>query len=179
MTETARLYGGCLYELAAEEALTKQLLKELAMLSRIFSENPDYLRLLSEPSLPKAERLALLDSALTNQVHAYLLNFLKLLGENGILREFYDCARQFRTRYCKEAGLTEAVVTSAVPLTKEQAAALTHKLQSLTGKTIFLTQKTDSRLIGGLKAELDGECFDGTTASRLLTLRKKFTEIIV
>lgn len=178
MTETARLYGGSLYELAAEEALTEQFQEELSMLSRIFKENPDYLRLLSEPSLPKAERFALLDSALKEQVHDYLLNFLKLLCENGGLRDFFDCIREFRTRFCKDAGLADAIVTSAVPLTEEQTATLTKKLQSLTGKTILLTQKTDRRVIGGLRVELDGKCLDGTTASQLLTLRKKLTEII-
>lgn len=179
MTGTAKLYGGSLYELAAEEGLTRQLQEELTVLCRILKENPDYLRLLSEPSLPKAERLTLLDRAFTNQVHPYLLNFLKLLCENGSLREFSGCAREFQTRYCKEAGLAEAVVTSAVPLTEEQAAALTKKLQTLTGKTIFLTQKTDRRVIGGLKVELDGERLDGTAANQLFTLRKKITEIIV
>lgn len=147
------------------------------MLCRIFKENPDYLRLLAEPSLPKTERFSLLDIALKEQVHDYLLNFLKLLCENGSLKDFPACTQEFRTRFCKDAGLADVIVTSAVPLTEEQTAALTKKLQSLTGKTILLTQKTDSRVIGGLRVELGGECLDGTTSSQLLTLRKKLTEI--
>lgn len=179
MTENARRYGGSLYELAAEESITEQLQEELSIIGQIFRENPDYIRLLSEPSIPKAERLSLLDAAFQNQIHSYLLNFLKLLCENGTLRELPSCIREFRTRFLKDSGILEAIVTSAVPLTKEQTAALTARLQSLTNQTILLTQKIDSRTIGGLKVEFGGEHLDGTAANRLLSLRKRITEIIV
>ena len=46
-------------------------------------------------------------------------------------------------------------------------------------KTIVLTQKVDESLLGGLRVELEGKQLDGTAQARLLSLRKKITEIIV
>ena len=46
-------------------------------------------------------------------------------------------------------------------------------------KTIILTQKTDSRVMGGLKVELEGRELDGTVEGRLTGLRKKVSEIIM
>ena len=87
MTETARMYGGSLYDLAAEEGLEARILGELDEAVALFKANPDYLHLLSIPSIPKKERCALLDEAFRGQVHLYVLNFMKLLCEKGALRE--------------------------------------------------------------------------------------------
>ena len=92
MTETARMYGGSLYDLAAEEGLEARILGELDEAVALFKANPDYLHLLSTPSIPKKERCGLLDEALRDQVHLYVLNFLKILCEKGTLRELSGCA---------------------------------------------------------------------------------------
>ena len=53
MTEIARMYGGSLYDLAAEEGLETRILGELEEVNALFNANPDYLQLLSIPSIPK------------------------------------------------------------------------------------------------------------------------------
>ena len=179
MTKTARLYGGSLYELAAEENLAETIMGEMEEVEKIFKENPDYLRLLGEPSIPKAERVSLLDKAFGGQIELYLMNFLKLLCENGTLGEFGGCRREMIRRYNEDNNIAEAVVTSAVPHSGEQTEALKRKLESLSHKTIILTQKTDSRVMGGLKVELEGRELDGTVEGRLTGLRKKVSEIIM
>ncbi|MEY8338661.1 ATP synthase F1 subunit delta [Lachnospiraceae bacterium 62-35] len=179
MTRTAKLYGGSLYDLAADEKLTEALMEEMEEIRRIFRENPDYLRLLGEPSIPKAERVSLLDKAFEGQIEPYLLNFLKLLCENSMLREFGDCCGEFKKRYNEDNNIAEAVVTSAVALTEEQAAALKERLENLSQRTIVLTQKKDSRVLGGLKVELEGKQLDGSVEGRLAVLRKQVSEITV
>lgn len=56
MTQTARVYGGSLYDLAAEEQLTEQIHEQMKEIRRIFCENPQYVSLLGQPSIPKKER---------------------------------------------------------------------------------------------------------------------------
>ena len=48
MTETARVYGGSLYELAQEEHLEEEILSEMKEIRALFRENPEYPRLLSD-----------------------------------------------------------------------------------------------------------------------------------
>lgn len=179
MTQTARLYGGSMYELAAEEQLTDVILGQMQEVRRLFQENPDYVRLLGEPSIPKKERNALLDTAFAGQTEKYLLNFLKLLCERGLLGEFGGCCDEFTRRYNGDHGIAQAVVTSAVALTDAQMAALTEKLQKLSGKKISLTQKRDASVMAGLKVELEGKLLDGTVQGRLSGLSRKLNEIIV
>ena len=90
MTELAREYGDGLYALAAEEHIADDVLQQLQALKASFRENPQFLKLLSNMALSKAERVGIIDAALRSQVHPYVLNFLKILCERGALNEF-DC----------------------------------------------------------------------------------------
>ena len=179
MTKTAELYGGSLYDLAVEENAAAAMMEELDGIRKIFKENPDYVRLLSEPSIPKAERLSLIDQAFDGQVHPYVNNFMKVLCKEGLIRELYGCIAQFRSRFYKDQNIAEATVTSAVPLSEKQISALQAKLEKMSGKTILLQQKVDAGVIGGLRVEVDGKQFDGTVENRISTVRRKVTEIIL
>ena len=177
MTETAKMYGGSLYDLAAEEGLETRILGELDEVQQLLKQNPDYLRLLSTPSIPKKERCGLLDEALRGQVHLYVLNFLKILCEKGTLRELSGCARAYRVRYNQAHGILEATATTAVAMTEQQAKALHAKLESLTGKTIDLKTKVDAKVLGGIRLDIEGTELDGTVQNRLASLRRDIAAV--
>ena len=177
MTETAKMYGGSLYDLAAEEGLEPRILRELDEVTGLLKANPDYLRLLSTPSIPKKERCGLLDEALRGQVHLYVLNFLKILCEKGTLRELPGCARAYRIRYNEAHGILEATATSAIPLTVQQTEALHDKLETLTGKTVDLQTKVDAKVLGGIRLDIEGTELDGTVQNRLAALRRNIASV--
>jgi F-type H+-transporting ATPase subunit delta len=137
MTETGKRYGTSLYELAAEEGLTERILAELDVAVNAMQE-PGYLRLLMTPSIPKKERCVLLDQAFA-QAHPYLVNFLKILCEAGILPELPACARAYRDRYNQDHNILEVTAVSAVALDESARSRLQEKLQRVTGKTITAT----------------------------------------
>lgn len=179
MTSDAGLYGQSLYDLAAQEHLTQELLDQLAQVQSIFRENPDYITLLSEPSIPKKERVDLVDKAFNGAVHPYLLNFMKILLENGLLRGFNACCNVFRSNYNRDNGIAEALVTSAVKLSDDQADQLRQKLEQVSGKKVLLTNRVDEQVLGGIRVELEGKLYDGTVAGRLDDLRKKVSSVVI
>lgn len=167
MTELAREYGEGLYALCAEEGLTEDVLPQLQTLKGIFREQPDFLRLLGNMSLAKQERVDILDRALRGQVHPYVLNFLKLLCERGALHEFAGCEAAYRESYNRDHAVVEATVTTREPLTAEQRDRLLQKLRGMTGKSVHLSEKTDSAVIGGVLLEMNGQRYDNTVRHRL------------
>ena len=171
MTQFAKLYGGSLFDLAAEEGADGAILDQLEECLSLLRENPDYLKLLSTPSLPKKERCGLLDQALRGSVHQYLLNFLKILCERGQLGQLSQCAAAYRQKYNQAHGIVEATAVSAVALTDDQALRLRQKLESVTGKQIRLRCKVDPAVLGGIRLDIDGTELDGTVQSRLSGLR--------
>lgn len=179
MTQTARVYGGSLYELAAEEALTDTIRVQMSDVQDLFRDNPDYLALLTEPSIAKEERTGLIETAFGSCAERYLVSFLKLLCEKGILREFEGCCEEYTRRYNADHNIAEAVVTSAVALTEEQTAALKAKLEKQTGKTIVLKQRVDPSVVAGLRVELEGKQLDGTVQGRMAGISRKLADVVL
>lgn len=170
MTELAKRYGGSLYELAAEENLTDELLQQLRTAVNSIEAEPQYLRLLSTPSVPKKERCALLDKAFEG-AHPYLASFLKLLCEEDLLGELPGCLRAYQDRYNVDHNILEVTAVSAIALTAPSREKLLAKLQKMTGKNIVLTETVDPSVLGGLRLDMDGTRLDGTVQRHLERLR--------
>lgn len=167
MTQTAQTYGESLYELARDEQLSSQLLEQLQMAVGLFRENPDYAKLLSSPSLPKAERCGILDESFRGRVHPYLLNFMKILVENGTIRQLPGCEEAYRSRYNADNGILEITAITAVALSAELEQRLRSRLEEQTGKTVRLTNRVDTDVMGGVRLEMSGKRLDGTIRNRL------------
>ena len=172
MTELAREYGDGLYALACEEHIADEVLQELHTLKSSFRENPQFLQLLGNMALGKAERVGILDAALRGQVHPYVLNFLKLLCERGALNEFGGCEEAYRRMYNADNRVMEAVVTTAVPLAEDKRQQLIDRLCSMTGRKIQLTEKIDPQVMGGVLLEMDGKRWDNTVRHRLQDIHR-------
>ncbi|MBR6003520.1 MAG: ATP synthase F1 subunit delta [Lachnospiraceae bacterium] len=179
MTEYARVYGDSLYDLASEEKLTDAILEQMQEVKEIFRENPEYITLLSEPSIKKEERTDLIDKAFGEDTEKYLVNFLKILCEKNILREYEGCVEEFTKRYNADHGIIEAVVTSAVALSSDRKKALKEKLEKVSGKKVSLVTKVNPAVIAGIKVELEGVEMDGSVQGRLGDISKKLSDTII
>jgi F-type H+-transporting ATPase subunit delta len=171
MTEVATTYGQALYDLARDEGLSQQLLPELSVLAQILQQEPGFAQLLSAPNIPMEERISVLDTSFRGKLHPYVLNFLKLLTEQGYMKHFDRCCRHFRQQYNKDNGIVTVTAYTAVPLNEELRGKLTNKLSTVTGKTIELECRIDPETLGGVRLDFDGKQVDGTVRRRLEDIR--------
>ena len=167
MSSVASVYGQALYDLARDEDCAGGVLHEMKTLALAFTDEPDFVRLVSTPGLPKAERLQILDDSFRDRVHPYVLNFMKILTEKGYMHSFCECADVYQKAYNEDHNILPVKVTSAQPLTSEQESRLRRKLSSLTGKQIELIGRIDPACIGGLRLDYDGKQVDDTISGRL------------
>lgn len=172
MTQVGSIYGQALYDLARSEKLDKEIFDELGVLVHCFTvEEPDFIRLLSTPSLTKQERCQILDDSFRGKVQPYLLNFLKILTEKGYMRHFKDCYTMFRECYYRDNGILLVEAVTAVPLSPDQLKRLTQKLSKITGKQIELRGRVDPDCLGGVRLDYDGKRLDDTVKHRLDAIR--------
>lgn len=167
MTQVGNVYGQALYSLAKDEKISGVVLEELQVLKKSFSDEPEFLRLLSAPNLSKEERCQILDDSLRGHVQPYVLNFLKILTERGYARQFFQCYETYESQYNEDHGILPVKAVTAIPLTKEQTEKLTKKLSGITGKTVMIENQVDADCIGGVRLDFDGKRLDDTVAHRL------------
>ncbi len=179
MTRTAKTYGGALYDLAAEEGRAELILQEMATLNAAFDQEPGFVYLLATPSLSKEERFKILDECFRGKIDSYLLNFMKILCENGTIRQFGGCMQEFKHRYNEANGILEVRAITAVPMNEALTEKLRARLVEVTGKQIDLTCKVDPACLGGVRLEMEGEQLDGTVQNRLDNIRRQLTETVL
>ncbi len=179
MTDFARIYGGSLYELARDEKLSGEILSELDACAKVFSETPEYMRLLSTPALAKEARRKAVDESFGAQGHPYLAGFMKLLVDRGEIRQFPGCVRAYRERYNEDNGILEVTATTAVEMTKAAREKLLAKLGGMFGKKIVLETKIDPGVLGGMRLECAGKRYDGTVRDRLDRIERGLHETVL
>ena len=179
MTQVGSVYGDALYNLALEEGLTDTVMSELEVLLQCFQQTPEYLRLLSSPTISKQERCQILDDSFRGKVHIYVLNFLKILTEKGYMRHFSDCRKAYEESYNLDNGILPVTAYTAVALSREQADKLTAKLTRITGKRIKLISRIDPDVLGGVRLDYDGKRLDDTVSHRLDAIRDMLNNTVL
>ena len=179
MTEVGNVYGESLYELAKEENLGKLIGDQLAVLQLSFQQEPEFIRLLSSPNLTKQERCQILDDSFRGKIHAYILNFLKILTEKGYMRYFSDCCDAYTEHYDQDNGILRVDAVCAVELSVDQKDKLIEKLAGITGKEVVLRTRIDPRVLGGIRLDYDGQRLDDTVSHRLDTIRNVLNKTVL
>ena len=179
MTEVGNVYGESLYTLAREEELSEQIGGELTALCDGFRQAPEFIRLLSSPSLTKAERCQILDDSFRGKVHPYVLNFLKILTEKGYMRHFGDCCKAYTAHFDQDNGIVRVTAVTAVALTDSQSARLTEKLSRSTGKQVILHNRVEPGVLGGVRLDYDGQRLDDTVSHHLDAVRELLSKTVL
>lgn len=178
-SDVQREYGGALWLLAAEQNCSQALLEDVHTLQTVLNENPDYIKLICSPDVHLDERLALLDKAFRGNVHAYVLNFLKILAQRGHFAFLPDCLDEYCRKYDEANNIENVTVYSAVPLSPAQEDALRDKLCAKLGKTIRLHVEVDPSVIGGIRVQTEKTSLDGTVRHKINTIRDNLLQSVI
>ncbi len=171
MTQIGNVYGQALYSLAASENLSKDIMEQLQVVSAGFTQEPQFVQLLSAPNISKAERCQIIDESFRNIVHPYVLNFLKILTEKGYVRQFSQCVTAYCQQYNEDNGIIPVRAVTAIALSEEHMTKLKLKLEQLTGKQVELENQIEPDCLGGVRLDYEGVRLDGTIQARLDSVR--------
>ena len=165
MNEIVREYSAGLFALAREERLEERILAESRALAPLFTR--DYTRLLSDPDIPKAERIRLIGEALEGRVHPHLVHFVQLLTERGAASEIPACFAEYEELWCAEHDVVRVRAETAVEMTDEQKDRLTERLAAKTGRHVIVSFALNPSLLGGVRLFYDNRQIDSTVRRRL------------
>lgn len=171
MNEIGKEYGAALFALAREQDSLCDCAVGVQTITEAFAAQPDYLDLLTCPSIPLSERLAALTDAFADRVPEAVLSFLLLLCERGRMTCFGEAANEFTALLDAHNRVARAQVVSAVALTEAQKKRLQGKLEQQTKGRVETTYTTDPTLLGGLIVTLDGKVLDGSLRQRLRDIK--------
>ena len=171
-------YGNALFLLSEEMGTTDTTLNDVLILDEVFSKNPEYVKLLDTPALPKAEKLALIDEAF-GTVSENARNLVKILCEKHAVNSFHEIRKAFSSLYDAARGIEHVEAVTSVPMTEEQLKKMSDRLSAKTGKTVIIKNTVEPEILGGVKLRYSGIQVDGSVKTRLDSFEKILKNTVI
>lgn len=172
MKEISKQYAEAIFALACEGGQEDSVMEALKVALELFEQNPSFMELLSSPAVPLTERCAVIEQTFSAHLPEVVTSLLGLMCEKGRIGGFADCVEEYERLLDIRHSVVEARVTSALPLTEEQKAALKQKLENKCGGSVELLCEVDEDIMGGLIVEMQGTVIDGSLRQRLRDVKE-------
>ncbi len=170
----ARRHAQAVFQLALDRGQLQRWLEELKTVAATVSE-PQLRDILDSPKIHLDEKMGLINRCLPG-LDQLLLNLLYLLVARRRLRLIDQIVSEYERLTDAYQGLEHAEVTTAIPIDDEDKAKLSQRLAEIMGARIMLTARVDPGLIGGFVARIGDRVLDGSTKSKLASLRRSLAQ---
>jgi F-type H+-transporting ATPase subunit delta len=168
----AERYAAALSGVIADNEQALSVMDRLDTFAELMAESHDLRSCLGNPSMDIAQRRQVLDDVLKKLgIDGPLHNLAQELLRRGRITLVGEIASSYSVLVDKRLNRVTAFVTTALPMTDGEMAALTKGLEHYSGMTVRLRCKTDPRIICGTVVRIAGKVIDDSVKSRLDNLR--------
>jgi F-type H+-transporting ATPase subunit delta len=165
-------------------------LEDLSLLVRAL-ESDELSRFLDAPEASAAQKTEVIRTTLSDSsqgtdsdsdslegqsVGPLAVNLLALLSSRNLAHLIPEVADRYELLLDAHRGIEGAEVVSAVPLDDEQRQRVEELLKGVVGKDIRMTERVDPAVIGGLVARVGDRVIDGSTRTKLSTMRRDLVD---
>ena len=165
-------YVDSLYEIAKEDHIEQELLYQLNQVVDIFLQNEDFYHIMKSRFYKKEEKKNLLSE--------YLLNFIKILIDNGRIGMLEDIRDAYKKRYYADENIREFEVITSIPMTSIQKDNLISQLKKIIhAKEVYLINYVDPAIIGGMKLKSNDVELDQSITTMLKKMKQQLQEKMI
>ncbi|MGB9772805.1 MAG: ATP synthase F1 subunit delta [Bacteroidota bacterium] len=165
-------YARALLELGERTNSLELIARDLKKIQEIVRASRDLRLFLKSPVIRAEKKNEILASLFGTTLSSQMFNFLSLLTEKGREGLILDIIDRFFELKDEQEGIENAFVRVAVPLMKQEEAALQQSLQAWCGKKIRLHVSIDPAIIGGFIAQVGDTMLNGSVKHQLQLLRE-------
>jgi len=170
-----RVYAQALLKLAEPSDQVDSIGDELKQLGTVLDKQWQLLELLSSPALSMDQRTQSIEAIFKDRVSDLVYRFIQVVNVKGRLDRLPGIVRAFAMLQNERAGIVEADLFVAKPLSKEQAQSISDGIGQAMGHKVKLKEHVDPTLIGGLKILVGDRLIDGCVSTQLRLLSGAIT----
>ena len=172
----ASRYAKSLLELANEKRVLGPVLKDMQQFESICDSNRDFATMLRNPVINHFQKLTILKEIFKGKVHKMTLSMLEIISRKNRAMYLPEISKEFRRQYNAFQGITEAKVTTVIPLNKGLRTEFIEIIKKITGQDVELKEEVDDSIIGGFILKIGDRQIDDSINSRLQELKLKFSQ---
>ena len=176
MEEVASRYAAAIVSIAKDENKLEQYKLAILDVEALFESNHDLLKFFKSYFVKASEKYSVIDGILNKYRLENLNNFIKLLVEKHQIHNYKNIVKEVTKGINFELDIYEGFVYSTEPLTKDRILGIADVVSKKLNRKVELTNKIDTRLIGGVKVVVHDHVFDGSIKHKLETMKENLKE---
>ena len=170
----ARAFGAVASKAGIDPAYALQQIRDLADVVTASSQLREFL---GDPSSSQEDKVRVLD-AITHrmQLLPQVRNFIAVIVAHDRVTDLNDIVREYAAQVNEQAGISEAEITSARPLSQEDRKTLEAQIARLAGASadkVRATYHEDPSLLGGAVIRIGSTVYDGSIRAQLNQLKQR------
>ena len=166
---SGKRYAEAIFELALREDQVEQWATELQLVGEVL-EDAEFSAFLKHADVAVDQKIRAIGAVLS-QVHPLVRNMANLLVSKGLLDLASELKESYTALWDNHAGRQRVGVTSAVVLDQPEVDRIAQFVTGLIGKEVVVTTQVDESILGGIIIQVGDQLLDGSTRSRLESLR--------
>lgn len=167
-------YAKALYKFCLDSGNAQQVYKQMLNVVRAFEENPDFLKVLSNPFVSKEDKSKLLLSAAGSDSCKDYQGFVRLITDNKREEFAYEMALAYRDIFRKAHNISIVRITTARTLPESEMQKLRSLIEkAFPGRTLEFSSRINESIIGGFILDVDQVRMDASLSNELEKLRLK------
>ncbi|MEQ9667816.1 ATP synthase F1 subunit delta [Coleofasciculus sp. G2-EDA-02] len=166
--EVVEPYAEALMSVAKEHDLVDRFGEDVAALLDTLKESEELQQFLGNPIVKADDKKAVLEQIGREQLHPYMVNFLKILVERRRILFLADVCKQYQAllRELKQAVLAQVI--STVELNDDQKQVVRQKVLGMTNaQDVELETQIDPDLLGGVIIKVGSQVVDASLRGQL------------
>ncbi len=171
-------YAEALFELCRERNNLDEVHSEMLWLSDVVEKNDELIRFLYAPTVEQEDKKSVLKNVFENELSKTSFDFLCVVADKRRIKYLSKIIKSFNDLYNEEKNILEVTAITTVPLSDTLREKLIAKLESVSNKTIVLSEKIDTSIIGGIVLEYSNTQIQGSIKHRLDELRARINSVI-
>lgn len=168
----AKRYAVALFELTHDQGTDVDTLAELTAIRDILVQNPEFTKALLSLRIDEAAKRNML-ATLSEGTSQVVANLIQMTYDYRRIQNLPAIITKYEELVNEAAGVVNAEVQTAVPLSDEQVTRLKEQLvQRYQANEVRLTQIVDEDLLGGVIVKANDQILDGSLATKLAAIRQ-------
>lgn len=178
MNQLYQRYAVALFSLASEKNQIEDYLNECEQLIEIFEKNEELIFFLKDYGITSFEKKEMLSKLFKDKIKMDIYHFMCVIIDNHRGKYIKDILKEFVLVCLKRLNIKIGIVYSTFALNESQMKQIEEKVSKLLNAKVRLTNKINSKLMGGLKIEVEDYLIDYSIQSKFNQLKNELTNII-
>lgn len=172
LNSLARRYAQALFGAAEGKNISYEILNDLALAEKTFSENEDLVKIINSPVIDSQKKKSVIKDIFGERINSLAVDFYGLVIDKNRECIIISVREEYEKLYNEAKHVRNLVIESVVYLDEEQKQKIKDKMETKYGVKFTVKNVLNSQLIGGVRLIIDDNVIDGSVKNSLAKIEE-------